>query len=258
MAKQRKLLFSVSDRTDGHDVTPDTVPLGLLKDFVRDVASFIRGDDKEVDTSDLLVSVVEGSFALQSHEPLPEGLAIWGDIEKLSRGRLDGVDAKRASIAEKWRIDALKRPTRTFRIGDSANGAVVAINANTFFVREIESNWIHVERYLVGVVEDFGGATAANIHLRLEDGSALKIDATRDQVRDQELNPVYHTVVMRVELEEDLVTGEMRNARFINFASYDPRIDEDEYRKLIEAGRAAWEDVGDAADWVRKIRGGKE
>jgi hypothetical protein len=86
----------------------------------------------------------------------------------------------------------------------------------------------------------------------------LKIDATRQQIREQELNPVYHTVVMRVELEEDLVTGGKRNARFLGFAGYDPRIDDDEYEKAIEAGRAAWKDVGDAADWVRKIRGGKE
>lgn len=258
MAKKRKLFFSVSDQADGHDVTPETVPLGLLKDFVRDVAAFVRGGDKEIDSSDLLVSVVKGSLALQSHEELPEGLAIWHDIERLSSGRLDGVDPKRASVAEKWRLEAIKRPSRTFRISDTANTNVVAINANTFFINEIRSNWIFVERYLSGTVEDFGGATAPNIHLRLDDGSSLKIDATRQQIREQELNPVYHTVVMRVELEEDLVTGEKRNARFLGFAGYDPRIDDDEYERAIEAGQAAWKDVGDAADWVRKIRGGKE
>lgn len=258
MAKQRKLVFSVSDRADGHNVTPETVPLGLLKDFVKDVAAFIRGDDKEIDALDMMVSVVEGSFGLQSYEEVPEGLAIWHDIEQLSNGRLDGVDPKRAKIAEKWRVEAMKRPTRTFRISDAANTDIVAINANTFFTRELQSNWVLVERYLSGTVEDFGGATAPNIHLRLDDGSSLKIDATRDQIREQQLNPVYHVMVMRVELEEDLVSGEKRNARFLGFADYDPRIDEDEYNKAIEAGRAAWKNVGDAADWVRKIRGGRE
>lgn len=258
MARQRKLFFSVSDRADGHQVTPETVPLGLLKDFVKDVAAFIRGDDKEIDASDLIVSVMKGSLALQSHEELSEGLAIWRDIEQLSNSRLDGVDLKRAAIAEKWRSEAMKRPSRSFSISDTANTNIVLINANTFFTREIQSNWVLVERYLSGVVEDFGGVTAANIHLRLDDGSSLKIDATRDQIREQELNPVYHTVIMRVELEEDLVTGEKRNARFLGFADYDPRIDEDEYSKATETGRAAWKGVGDAADWVRKIRGGRE
>ena len=109
MARQRKLFFSVSDRADGHQVTPETVPLGLLKDFVKDVAAFIRGDDKEIDASDLIVSVMKGSLALQSHEELSEGLAIWRDIEQLSNSRLDGVDLKRAAIAEKWRSEAMKR-----------------------------------------------------------------------------------------------------------------------------------------------------
>ena len=258
MAKQRKLRFSVSDRVGGHDVTPETIPLGLLRDFVKDVATFIRGNDREIDAADLLVSVAKGSLALESHHELPEGLAIWQDIEQLYRGHLDGVDTKRASVAEKWRIDAMKHPDRVFRVADTSNINVLAIDASTFFTRELQSNWVSVERYLYGTVEDFGGITAPNIHLRLDDGTSLKIDATRDQIREQELNPVYHAVVMRVELEEDLVTGEKRSARFLGFANYDPRIDEDEYNKAIEIGRTAWKDTGDAADWVRKIRGGME
>lgn len=258
MKKQRKLLFSVSDHAGGHEVAPEAVPLGLLKEFVKDVAMFIRGDDREIDTSDLLVSVVKGSLALQSRGDLPEGLAIWHDVEQLSKGHLDGVDPRRVAVAEKWRMEALKRPTRAFRISDTDSANVVAINDRTVFTREVASNWVLMERYLSGVVEDFGGVTAANIHLRLDDGSSLKIDATRDQIREQQLNPVYHAMVLRVELEEDLVTGEKRNARFLGFSDCDPRINEDEYRKTIVAGEAAWKDIEDAADWVRKIRGGKE
>lgn len=258
MAKQRKLLFSVSDRTDGHDVTPETVPLGLLKEFVQDVTTFIRGTDKTIDASDLLVSIVEGSFGLQNYEELPVDLPIWFDVEQLSKGSLDGMDAKRAGVAEKWRIDALKHPTRTFKIADPAHDNFIAINSNTFFTRDLTSNWVLVERYLSGTVEDWGGLKSPNIHLRLDDGSTLKVDATRDQIREHERNPVYHAVVIRVEIEEDLVTGEKRNARFIDFADYNPRIDEDQYRKATDAGRTAWRDVQDAADWVRGIRGGKE
>lgn len=258
MAKKRKLLFSISDQADGHNVTPETVPLGLLKEFVQDVATFIRGSDKEIDTKDFLVSVVKGSLALQSYEVVPDGFPIWGDIDQLSKGTFDGVDPKRAEVAEKWRASAMKRPTRLFRIGDTSNIDIVAINADTFFSRETASNWVLVERYLSGVIEDWGGQTAANIHLRLEDGSSLKIDATREQIRDQQQNQVYHHVVIRVELEEDLATGDKRNAKFIGFADYDPHIDEVEYQNAIAGGQAAWKEVGDAADWVRKIRGGSE
>lgn len=258
MTTPRKLLFSISDRVDGHDVTPEMVPLGLLKDFVQDVSTFIRGSDKEIDAKDLLVSVVKGSLAIQSYEGVPDEVPIWGDIEQLSKGTFDEVDPKRAEMAEKWRINAMKNPTRVFRIGDTSNANVVAINADTFFTRETASNWVMVERYLSGTVEDWGGLTTPNIHLRLEDGSTIKIDATRDQIRDQQQNPVYHFVVIRVELEEDLVTGSMQNAKFLSFADYEPRIDEVEYQQATVAGRVAWIGVADAADWVRKIRGGEE
>ncbi|WP_315388120.1 hypothetical protein [uncultured Stenotrophomonas sp.] len=258
MANQRKLLFSVSDRVDGHDVTPQTVPLGLLKEFVKDVASFIRGDDKAIDTKDLLVSVVEGSFALQSYGELPEELAIWGDLERLSKGVLDGVDAKRAGVAEKWRLDALRHPGRTFKIADPAHDYLIAINSDTYFSREFTAQWVLVERYLSGIVEDWGGLTSPNIHLRLEDGSSIKVDATRAQIRGYERNPVYRFVVIRAELEEDLVSGDRRNAKFIDFADYQPRIDEDEYTNATEVGRRAWNDIGDAAEWVRALRGSRE
>lgn len=258
MAKRGKLRFSVSDKADGHTVTPETVPLGLLKEFVEDVAKFIRGDDKEIDTKDLLVSVKEGSLELQSYDDLPEGLNIWDDIEQLANRTFIGVDSIRAKVADKWRADAVRRPTRRFFIGDTTNRSVVTIDANSFFTVDTESNWVEVERYLEGVVEDWGGLKVPNIHLRFEDGKTLKIDATREQIREQERNPVYHTVVMRVLLEEDLVTGEKRNAKFISFADYDPQIDEQEYESAIAAGRVAWADVEDAADWVRTMRGGKE
>ncbi|WP_337052899.1 hypothetical protein [Pseudoxanthomonas sp. USHLN014] len=239
-------------------MTPETVPLGLLKEFVKDVAEFVRGTDKTVDPNDLLMSVTKGSLALESYEELPADLPIWGDIEQLANGTLKGVDSKRAKIAEKWRLEAMKHPNRTFKIADAAQKTVVAINADTYFTKEQVSNWVLVERYLSGTVEDWGGLTSANIHVRLDDGTTLKVDATRDQIREHELNPVYHAVMIRVELEEDLVTGERRNARFLGFADYQPRIDEHEYNRATEAGRAAWKDVDDAADWVRRIRGDKE
>lgn len=254
----RPLYFSVSDEADGHTVTPAAVPLGLLKDFVKDVATFVRGDEKEVDAAELLVSIVEGSLALRSYEELPAELGIWDDIDQLSKGLLDDVDPRRAAIAEKWRMDAVKHPKRVFKVGSAANGPFVAINANTHFRRELRSNWVVVERYLAGVVEDWGGQKSSNIHLRLEDGSTLKIDATRDQIRDEERNFVYRAAVVRIELEEDLVSGEIRNPKLIAFAEYAPRFDEDEFAKATAAGRAAWGDVADSVEWVRGIRGGKE
>lgn len=258
MAMQRKLLFSLSDKTDGHEVTPETVPLGLLKDFVSDVAKFIRGSDRSIDPNDLLVSVAKGSLVLESYEELPANIPIWGDIEELAKGKLDSVDKKRADIAEKWLLDALKNPSRTFKIIDNANNQTVLINSNSYFTKDSNSNWVIVERYLSGTVADWGGVTSANIHFILEDGKTLKIEATREQIKEHKLNPVYHTMTIRVELEEELVTGKRRNAKFLGFADYQPQINEEDYRRATETGLAAWKDIEDAAEWVRKIRGGKE
>lgn len=258
MSDERKLWFSVSDEAGGLQVAPEAIPLGLLKEFVADVAAFIRGSDGEIETKDLIVSVKKGSFGLQSHEALPAALSIWSDLDQLAESRIDGVDARRVAVAEKWRAQAIRHPTRSFNIGDSSGTKVVLINANTFFLNPQKSYWVKVERYVAGVIVDWGGMASPNMHLRLDDGTPLTIAATHDQIREQEKNLVYHHAVVRVEMEEDFLTGEKRNVRFLGFADYDPKVDEDQYQKMIRLGREAWKDIDDSVNWVRSVRGGDE
>jgi hypothetical protein len=255
MAVNHTLRFAVSDHIDGREVSPSSVPLRLLREFAKDVESFIRGTD-HVLSGRMLVSVEPGSLALESRQAVPLEAPIWSDMAQLSRGELDGVDPRRIEIAEKWRSSTLKHPRRSFQFG--GGNVTVLINNNTIFVRRRESDWVRAERYLSGVVVDWGGLSSPNIHFRLEDGSALKIDATHEQIRDEERNVVYHQVVVRVDLEENRETGQRRNARFLGFVHYQPRIDEDEYERATRAGRAAWREVEDSVAWTRKIRGGDE
>jgi len=59
----QRITIALIDHPAGFEATPDRVRLGDLVDFSSDVANFLRGEDKEVDTKTLEVAVREGSYA---------------------------------------------------------------------------------------------------------------------------------------------------------------------------------------------------
>lgn len=253
MTRELQLEFALHDTVGSAEVSPAAVPLDLLKGFVREIAQFLKGDDNEVRTSKLLVSVVSGSLALRT-EPLSVALPIWSDIERLASGFLDGVDPKRAQIARKWQSDALRHPGRRISVRDPSRKFEVTISADSNLRTKEGGAWVATERVLEGVLEDWGGAEP-NLHVRLNDGRLVRVDATKEQLRQEHENFLYRTVLIGVSMEEDFGTGEQRNLRFREFVRHEPRFNEAEFEAATKKGSAAWSEVEDAVQWVRDIRG---
>jgi hypothetical protein len=114
-----------------------------------------------------------------------------------------------------------------------------------------------VEKYLFGRVVDMGGTQKANVHLVLEaTGKTVIVSSSEEFLRDQEQNRLYHMVLVHVRAEQHTGTGEFRSVRLIDFVNYDPSYDEEGLERFIEQGTQAWAGVPDAAEWVRKLRGG--
>ena len=117
--------------------------------------------------------------------------------------------------------------------------------------------WVKVEKYLFGTVVDMGGAQKANVHVRLDDsGELVCIGSNQGYLKEQEENRLYHKVLVRVEAEQHYRTGQLRNLRLLSFEDYSPQYDEDALESFAEASRRAWADVPDAAEWLRRLRGG--
>jgi hypothetical protein len=115
---------------------------------------------------------------------------------------------------------------------------------------------VQVERYIRGEIQDLGGSTKANAHVRLPDGRTLKVTTEKGLLRDDSINRLYKTAMLRVRAEYNVLTRELRNARLIEFVSHSSTVDEEELARLARRGAAAWKDVGDATAWVDELRGG--
>jgi hypothetical protein len=253
----QELLIALHDESAGYEISPDRVPLSVLRSFARDVDEFLRGDSNDVDTSALDVSVEKGSLAIRT-APTANPVLL-NDLRKLAGSQeMDGIGSKRRAVIERWQKSA--RGGRRWRVRIAADflPAAIVISAESDFRADDADQWVRVERYVRGEIEDMGGHTKPNAHIRLPDGKALLVDAAREMLRDEKVNRLYKPAMIRIVAEYNVMTREYRGARLLEFVEHESRFDEKDLDRLTQRGAKAWRDVPDAGTWVDELRGSKE
>lgn len=257
MRRMEPLVITFSfDGGAGAGAAPERVNLAAMREFVREVEEFLRGDDKEVDTATLDVAVVSGSFALRT-APIALAPRLVGDLRHLAQSTvLDAVSARRREIVVAWQKRARGSRRQSYRVEADFLDRPVRVTAATDFHTEDANEWVRVERYVRGELTEAGGSRNVNAHIRLPDGKTLQVDATRDQLRGERENRLYKPVMVRFSAEFNVRTNEYRAARLIEFSDYKPAFDDKAMQRLTERGAKAWADVDDAAAWVDGLREG--
>jgi len=244
--------ISVHDEIDGVEVSPDAVPIDLLKEFAGEVELFLGGSDAR-DSGPLIVSVQKGSLALRQESPASDRLH-W-DIGALeSTNDVSGVDPKRAGVILKWQRRTESHPGRRYSVADIERGrGFVVSKSTTYFLKSAEL-WVPVQRKVLGEVFEMGGTKLPNIHLKLVDGTKLIIGSDHDRLAAERENRLYQRCLLRITAEENVDTGEIRNARLIAFEDYAPQIRQDVIDGMRSKGGAAWAGI-DPVEWTRNRRG---
>jgi hypothetical protein len=254
----QRITVALIDRSAGYEATPERVRLKTLADFSADVEQFLRGDTKEVDPMQLDVSVRDGSLAIES-APIALAPILFRDLTGLLQTELlDGVDRKRREVLERWQKAARSPSHIVVRIAAPFLSGPVVVSAESDYRADDADQWVQVERYVRGEIQDLGGMTKANAHVRLPDGSSLKVSTDRDLLRDEKVNRLYKMAMLRVRAQYNVRTRELRDARLVEFVEYAPSIDEEELARLTKRGALAWKDVPDATSWVDEMRGGAD
>ena len=248
------ITFKLHYESAGYAVSPHRVPLATLRAFADEVTELVRGEGAKQDGGRVEVSVVAGSLGLQT-EPLADP-GLFADLRRMGVDeRLDGIGPRRRAVLEKWQTKARKTPQVRFEISSPALATPLVISAATDYRTQAADQWVRVERYVQGEVEDLGGSDRVNAHIRLASGERLMVDTDRAVLRDDKVNRLYKSSMVRISAEYNVATRQHRNARLIEFVDYAPQFDEPEFDRLTAVGRQAWKDVPDASAWVDALRG---
>lgn len=254
----QQITIALIDNSAGFEASPERVRLADLAEFSVDVAAFLRGDGKEVDTKTLEVSVIDGSLGIRT-APLAAAPQLFNDLRALLNSELlDNLDAKRRDVMVRWQKAARQTRQLAYRISAPFLDRPIVVNAESDFRSDDANQWVQVERYIRGEIQDLGGATRANAHVKLPDGSTLTVTTDRDVLRDDTVNRLYKLAMLRVKAEYNVLTRVLRNARLVEFVEYAPQVDEVELARMTRRGADAWKDVGDATAWVDELRGGRQ
>ena len=252
--------FAIHGDINGTPISPAHVPFGVMKKFHDDVEKLVLGSNQG-SLNDVVVEVRQGSYALVV--PVPETLresferdmAVATDAEVTSN-----PDPTRLAVLQGWQRRAAFEKGLTYFVRPQTPQArfrELRIDEKTVLRRTVADRWIPVELMLLGELREAGGEKA-NIHVRLRDNPKPVIVAVDWELLARETLPFAGEKLMRVSAERNERTRQLRKLRLIEFVPYKPSFDEAAFAKMTDAGAKAWQDVPDAAAWVREQRGGAD
>ena len=258
MSAFETITFKMEDRINGVEITPETIGFARFNRFNKEVEDFIKGGARDMPLDEVHVAIEKGSYRLNLVLPIALAQLIQPDVQRMESGmNLDGLNPTRQTIVKSWQRQARKQPDFRISIESAENKfRPISILKKTDYHQKSENMWVETEKYLTGLVQDMGGKTSANVHLKVPGHRKLLVlTSSEEYLRDQKENKLYHNVQVRVLAEQNIRTRELRNIRLIEFAGKPPSYNEDELSKVIQKGTQAWADVENITDWVAEQRG---
>lgn len=254
--KSQPIIFELKGTLDGREISPKTLDIRRAHEFLGEVKEFIFAD-KNIPASGVHIpfQYAEGSARFIAEVPENFVSTIENDLRGLTeRGeKFEFAVPKRAAVLQKWRQNCQKNPGIEYGIG-TANTQLSRINHETRLPNPVNQLY-QSELYLFGRIMEWGGVSTSNIHIKTEEYGTVLVTIEPQLLALEETNRVYREAAIRVLATQNLLTGEILKAEFLEFADYAPGKNPDALVTAIKIGTPKWSDVPNAAEWVRDLRG---
>ena len=254
-ANLTRIEFVLSGTVAGRPLTPETVDWPTLRGFLGEVEDFVKGDQSGQVFEDSHLTIEEGSLKIVFVLSALVTMNIHDDLTRLeSNHDLSKISPRRAAVVEKWLRSIHRHEDWKYALLPEGK-APMMINRETNFENKEDHFWVPVEKYLTGIVSDLGGKGAPNVHLSIEGEDPLTISASRELLKSEEKNWLYHYATLLVRGQQHLITRKYQKLVLVEFVKKARKIDDEVLSNLFVSGRSAWKNIGSAAEWVDEIRG---
>ncbi len=247
------LKFSLQDNVDGVPVTPDHVSLSMLKDFVSQVADFVKGS-RRLDAK-ISTAVEEGSLVLATSGQPAFMAEVKVDYEKAaSSDDISDLDPGRRKIINQWQNLARLNEGRVYTLTLGGKDVKrIVINADSEY-HASNNVWVEVEKYVYGEIYDMGGKSKANVHVQLENGRSLTVSSDTKLLASDKENRLYQKQLLRIKALYNVKTELLKDEELLGYEHYYPHYDEAQLVAIQEKGAAVWEGASPTS-WVEAMRG---
>lgn len=260
MENKTKIEFRFRGVMNGVEITPNTLDISDLQDYLSDISSFILADKKRNQRNknsreSININYEEGSAKIVAFISTLWVSSLNHDLTSIQNQELEDSNPKRVEVIQKWQKQCLENETFSVDLTLGDNEVSLHIDSETDFLRENSIEFQEEEIYLYGKITEIGGKTNTNIHLDTEEFGLIRIDTDRSFVENDDTNRIYKTACIRAKVYRSIYTGELRDkkATFIELIKHNPKLDEDKLNSFIEEATPILKEL--PKDWVRQIRG---
>lgn len=237
----------------GEKISPYVIDIADLRELLEDVERLVSTENRKK-REKISLRLMEGSLAMRVDASAHQINELVADLDHLSKTHsLVGLNPKRAKVIDKWYSRSLEGMiSYNFNLIGEDWGFDLSKETP---IQPKDDIWVESELYLFGEVTSAGGKIDPNIHLDTKEYGTVLISTTKDKLRDDDKNRNYKQYLIQVTCEQNLDSGEIRNAKFIDWVDYYPQYNENDLKQTTKAGEENWKNVYDSVDYIRKLRG---
>ncbi len=232
----------------------DNYDIKELSSFLRNIDGLLSVGGKRSEVA--LKEINEGSVRLRLATTLQTMAVFAATISVISGNEtLDGIDPSTAKTVEEIQRDSrIKGYTYSFSTGNSDKKLIITPSSN---YKRSDALWADGEFYFYGIIHDAGGKTIPNIHVDTKEFGSLTIDASKEYLRDQPRNLLYHTCGIRAKGRQNIATKEIDRDSLvlIELFDYSPKFDKNYLNDLISKATPILSEITDKQEWLNELRG---
>lgn len=258
MNSSGEIIIRIKGHSKNGPLTPDNYDIRELRDLLSIVEnlidSFYPADVKRLPVS---YEVKKGSVVNIFRTSKQIAVSVMAVASMIGASNsLEGVEYRTAKAFCDLQKSAVSKGYTYEFFGSEYSESVLNISPESKLSIS-ESVWAEAEVYLYGTLENAGGASKSNVHIRTKEYGLVVVESNRDFLKDQEDNFLYHNFAIRAATRVNVISGEIdfSNMRMLEMTPFNPKYDSDYLDSLISKATRNWTDVEDVNLWLNEIRG---
>ncbi len=252
MTQMDHITLHIEGRKGVEAISKDNFDIKELRGVLDSVSRLFESGNKTAAVS--LTAIEEGSvkFVFQSSVQAVKQLTVLFPLI-IGTPYLKDVDPEVATVIESIQLDAIKKGY-SYSFETSDGECPLRISPETNFTR-LAPTWVEGEFYFYGEIEEAGGSSRVNVHIRTKELGLLVIDTSKSFIKNREENLLFHTCGIRAKGRQNIITGDIDRSslELIEILDYTPVYDKAYMDSLRDSVGDRWKGV-DIDGYLSDIR----